>query len=89
MNLWNVFKISSLWPINFNEFFIMNISIMPRKNSWEQWSSIDHAIEMFIYRTYRPYLQHNSIDAYKGVYCQSACTNWDAHTKEALIKMNY
>ena len=52
--------------------------------AWEDFDSIDHAIYMYVYRTYRPYLQHNEHSAYRGIYCQSACTSWERNVNYFL-----
>lgn len=59
-----------------------------KTGAWEDFESIDNAIYMYAFRTYRPYLQHNDHSAYRGIYCQSACTTWESSVNYFLDLMN-
>lgn len=60
-----------------------------RTGKWEDFTDIDNAIYTYIYRTYRPYLQHNNHTAYTGKYCQSSCINWQKNVNYFLNLLNY
>jgi len=57
------------------------------KQGFEMFESFDQAIEIIAKRLYRPYLSKKDMDAYRGKYCQSACTHWESNVINFLSRM--
>lgn len=57
----------------------------PHRYLGSDWET---CIRTYIQASYNVYLSKDSIKAYLGKYCQSACTNWESLVTHAIVKMS-